>query len=279
MAIVLEEKTESRRWLQGVNPTVEYLYFLTGTADDAEAHAYVEANTPASVAGLPRLTFELEADWVDILASGPGDGRWNVIVTYGLLSPTESGETIFTFDTTGGTQHVTQSIATIRSASIEGVSTPDHKGTIGVTADGADGVDIQVAVYNFSETHFLADTVVDNPYKGVIFTATGRVNNADFKGFSTGEVLFLGCRGAKRGNGIWEMNFGFAALPNRTTPIVIGGVTIPVGGGGQSKWGWEYLWVLYHTTTDGPSNVRRPKSAYIEKVYETTDLGLLDIGI
>jgi len=276
MAIVFSETTESRRWLRGANPTVEYLYFLTGTANDVTARDHVEANAPTSVAGLPRLTVELEATWQDTDAD---DGRWEVVVTFGLLTPTGVGVTIFSFDTTGGTQHVTQSLATIRSGGAGTI--PNHQGAIGVSEDGVDGVDITVPVYKFSETHYELDATVDTDFKSNIFNLTGKVHSdaIDFKGFSSGEVLFLGCRGSKRGDDEWELNYSFAASPNRTEEISIGSFTI------ASKWGWEYLWVQYQDTTTGTSssnnqaNVRIPKAAYVEKVYEVGDLNGLGLGL
>ncbi len=273
MAIVLEEKTISRRWLRGANPTLEYLYFATGSADDVAVRDFVEANVPSSVAGLPRLTVELEAEWVDTDAD---DGRWDIIVSFGLLAPTGVGVTIFSFDTTGGTQHVTQSISTLSRSAPSNETAPDHEGAIGVSEDGVDGVDIQVPVYKFSETHYKLDSVVTAGYKSDIFSLTGKVNNAIFKGFAAGECLFIGCQGAKRGDDEWELNFRFAASPNRTD-ITIGKITV------AAKWGWEYLWVQYKEKSQGTGNARVnarvPRAAYVEKVYETGDMSLLLIGV
>jgi len=272
MAVILTEDAPSRRWLRGVNPTVEYLFTAVNSSNDITVRDFVEANVPTSVAGLPRLTVELEADWVD---TDTDTGTWRVIVTFGLLTPTGVGVSVFSFDTTGGTQHATNSLATISRTSANSSPAPDHGGAIGVSEDGVDGVDIQVPVYKFAETHYFADATVDAAYKATLFGLTGRVNNALFKGFAAGECLFLGVVGSKRGDDEWELNFGFAASPNRTN-INIGSIVVP------AKLGWEYLWIQYKDALGGDSNnkvrVRIPRAAYVEKVYETGTMADLGIG-
>jgi len=142
-----------------------------------------------------------------------------------------------------------------------------------VTNDSVEGVDITVPVYSFSETHYLADAVVTPTYRGTLFSLTGKVNNAGFKGLAAGECLFLGAAGSKRGADDWEITFRFAASPNRTG-ITVGTIT------GISKKGWEYMWVRYADAEDVAARaiVKKPVAAYIEKVYEEGDLSTLGIG-
>ena len=108
------------------------------------------------------------------------------------------GESSFAFDTSGGTQHITQSLATIASYAASGTP-PDFGGAVGVTHDSVEGVDITIPVYSFSETHFLDAAFVTPAYYGTLFNLTGKVNNASFKGLAAGECLFLGASGSKRG--------------------------------------------------------------------------------
>jgi len=115
-----------------------------------------------------------------------------------------------------------------------------------VTADGVDGVDITVPVYQFSETHYFSDAQVNASYNGAIFSCTGKTNAGGFKGFAPGEVLFLGASGSKRGDSPdddWEITFQFAASPNETG-LSLGSIT------GINKDGWEYLWVRYADAED-----------------------------
>ena len=140
-----------------------------------------------------------------------------------------------------------------------------------------EGVDITVPVYSFSETHSLDPTVVTEVYKGTIFSLTGKVDSDTFRGFSPGEVLFLGAAGTRRGTGSdddWEITYRFAASPNRSN-IPVGDITVP------AKKGWEYLWVRYADTEDPAAHalVKQPVAAYVEKVYDEGDFSLLGIGI
>jgi len=47
----------------------------------------------------------------------------------------------------------------------------------------------------------------------------------------------------------------------------------------SEKKGWDYLWVRYaDDLEDGETLVKKPIAAYVEKVYERKDFGLLGIG-
>jgi hypothetical protein len=99
------------------------------------------------------------------------------------------------------------------------------------------------------------------------------VNNAAFKGFAAGEVLFLGASGSKRGEEDWEITFRFAASPNRAN-FQVGPITV------ASKKGWKYLWVRYADAEDATAKVlvKRSVAAYVEKVYPEGNFAGLGIG-
>ena len=129
-------------------------------------------------------------------------------------------------------------------------------------------------VYHFSETHYLPDSQVTLGYRATLFGLTGKVNDADFKGLSAGECLFLGAAGSQRGFGEdWEITFRFAASPN-TSSLTVGPIT------GIAKKGWEYLWVRYADAEVPAAKaiVKQPVAAYVEKVYEDGDFSGLGIG-
>ncbi len=137
-------------------------------------------------------------------------------------------------------------------------------------------MDITVPVYAFSETHFLLVSQVTLAFKGTLFSLTGKVNIAAFRGLAAGECLFLGASGSRRGtdaNDDWEITPRFAGSPIRTG-ISVGSI------GGIAKKGWEYLWVRYADAEDAASNtlVKQPIAAYVEKVYEDADFSALGIG-
>ena len=224
------------------------------------------ANTPTTVAGgLIRNNVRI---------APVGLGMWDADITYSLPPANQSaqaGQPTFSFDTGGGMQHITHSLATIGSFAPAGKTAPNFKSAIGVTADSVEGVDIVVPVYQFSETHVLSDSFVTDLYKVALFTATANVNADTFRGFAPGSLLFLGASGSRRGDpngtgtGDWEITFRFAASPN-VTGQTIGDIT------GISKKGWEYLWTRNEDVEDAASNtiVKQPSGAYVERVYQET---------
>ncbi len=270
MPLTLTEKLDSRKWTTGDNASVEMVYILTGTSDDVTAKNLIASSTVGTYNGLVRQSIQIEPEWVDTTT---GDGQWVATVRYGVRPPTEVGESSFSFDTSGGTQHITQSLATVHRYGAPGTTAPDFGGAVGVTHDNVEGVDITVPVYSFSETHYLPSAVVTPAYKGTLFSLTGKVNNASFKGLAAGECLFLGASGSKRGAEDWEITYRFAGSPNRTG-LVVGPIT------GISKKGWEYMWVRYADSEDAAAKaiVKKPVAVYIERVYEEGNFALLGIG-
>lgn len=269
MPITLREKIDSRASETGQNPSVTLLYLLEGTSDDLSAKTLAWNSTPTMYDGLVRQSLGIEPEWVDTNAL---DGRWLVTVRYGSsIEDPPTGDSTFSFDTGGGTQHITQSLQTI--AKYPAGTSPDFKGAIGVTHDNVEGVDITVPVYQFSETHYLADAVVTPAYRGTLFQITGKVNSGSFRGLAPGECLFLGASGSKRGQGDWEITFRFAGSPN-VTGLTVG----PIGG--INKKGWEYMWVRYADSEDDDAKVlvKKPVAVYIEKVYESASFTGLGIG-
>jgi len=272
MAIVMTEKVESRTWVVSDNASIEFVYTLTGTSDDVVAKDYALANTSSSYNNLPRLSTEVTPIDPD---TNTGTGRWEIVVRYGLLSTPGEGDNVFSFDTGGGTQHITQSLQSISRTGLSGAGNPPSaNGAIGVTSDSVDGVDIVVPVYQWAETHYFAVLDVDAAYKGILFNLTAKTNDAPFKDFAANEVLFLGAQGARSSDTLWEISFRFAASMNKLTPFDVGGITVP------EKLGWEYLWMRYAPLYDSSAKTssHRPFAAYVERVYDDGDFSGLNIG-
>lgn len=247
--------------------SAELTYIVRGTGDDVAARAAVLGAAPLTHNNLKRDDAEVEEIATDM---------WLGVVRYVSSedAPPLAGESSFSFETRGGTQHITQSLATPGSYAAPDIpAAPDFRGAIGVTADGVEGVDITVPVYTFSETHHLTDATVTTAYKAALFGLTGRVNDAAFKGLAAGECLFLGAAGSKRGEDPWEISFAFAGSPN-VTGLTIG--PIP----GVAKKGWEYLWVRYQEAEDATAKmlIRKPVAAYVERVYREGSFSALGIG-
>ena len=278
MATAVLERFDSRATETGANASVELTYTIHGTADDAAALAALDEEAPSSYGALIRRRRTLEPVFID--EENPGDCVWTGTAEY--VRPEkkpkvpETGESLFSFETGGGTQHITQSLETVGMYAAAG-DAPDFKGAIGVTHDSVEGVDIVVPVYHFAETHYLADAVVTNEYKGKLFRLTGKVNDAAFKGLDAGECLFLGASGSQRGGEDWEVAFKFAGSENRTG-LTVGDIM------GIDKKGWEYLWVRYQDVTEdspglvAPMVVKQPVAAYVERVYDYGSFADLGIG-
>ncbi len=261
--ITCEEKFGSRERTTGANASAVLTYIIKGTDDDQQALDSLDTTSPSVHQGLPRQSRSIEP---------VGPSIWLGMARYGYTRQMETGQSLFNFDTGGGSQHITQSIQTAGIYASAGRTAPDFGGAVGVTQSGVEGVDITVPVFNFSQTHCLDDSLVTSTYQQTLFDLTGKVNDAAWQWFYGGEVLFLGASGSKRGRGDWEITFRFAASQNRSG-IVIGDIT------GISKEGWQYLWVRYEDSEDtsAQSIVKKPVAVYVEQVYDYGDFSLLGI--
>jgi hypothetical protein len=280
MPVTCVERFDSRHLTSGVgdsfeNASLDLNYVIFGTDDEQEAQTALAQTAPLFYGLLKLQTVSVQP---------LGEHEWDGTAHYvsALKAPQAGDEPVWTFDTGGGTQHITVSKKTTQKCGRFGDSAPDTKNMIGATADHVAGVDITIPAYAFSETHRKVMTFVDNTYKGKLFRLTGKTNKDAFKGCEAGECLFLGASGSRRGaNPFWEITYKFAASPNDSGPdgngIKIGDITIPV------KKGWEYLWTrsrpeVVDSGGLGKSLWMRPWYAYCEQVYDEGDFADLDIG-
>ncbi|MBI5725601.1 MAG: hypothetical protein HZA50_16705 [Planctomycetes bacterium] len=276
MTITIEEKNKSRGGQTGDSASKKLEYIVRGSSDDETVEAFALENIPATYRGLVFQNIDVDPEWVD---EDNDDGIWNITANYGVKPPTEVGESTFSFDTTGGTQHITQSLQTIARYAPPGKTAPDFKGAIGVTHDGVEGVDIPLPVFNFSIRRRIPVAQWSAAYAGILYSLTRTVNDAPFSvtihgdtyTFDAGECLFLGATGDESSaTEFVEVTYKFAASPNKTG-ITIGDIT------GIVKKGWHYLWVRYEDSedTNAKTIVKKPVAAYVEKVIEEANLGQL----
>ena len=187
----------------------------------------------------------------------------------------EEESSSFAFDTGGGTMHRNQSLKTVSKVPNDA---PDFNGAIEVDNEGnVNGVDVTMPVLNFTETHVMKGSRVSTSYKKSVAALTGTVNRSGFRGFSAGEVLFLGASGTKRGkkkDSPWEITFRFAVSPNQSS-LQVGKLKV------SNKRGWDYLWVRYaDKVAENKKNViKEPVAAYVEQVYPEGDFGNLGLGM
>lgn len=269
MSATLHELFAGRTETMGDKPKAEIAYVVLDATDEAEVRALALAGIPAGYAGLGLRSITLEERL--------NATTWKVTALYDAGerdTPPEDAEPTTTFDTGGGTQHITQSLRTV--GRYGPAASAALGGAIGFDGQQVTGVDITVPIYHFSETHLLPPAAVTAAYRRSLFALTGAVNDGPFRDFQAGEVLFLGASGSRRGTGPedrWEIAFAFAASPNRSD-LTVGAIT------GIAKRGWDYLWVQYGDDVDPDAQVliKRPIAAYVEQVYPFASFAGLGIG-
>jgi hypothetical protein len=280
MAIVLSEKVTSREWVRGERPSLIQHYTLTGTSDDQRVAETLELESDAiwidrQGRQLARSEIRYDPVWVD---EDEDDGLWDCSITYELpefLFPNvDDGAS--SFDIGGGTQNVTQSIVTVGAHQPGGGLPANFEGAIGVTHEQVEGASLIIPSYTFNETVVFPHFSISDRYRGTLVELVGTMNDRTFFGLESGECLFLGASGQRRGMGDWDITFKFAGSPNRSN-IKIGTMD------GISKLGWDYLWVRYadrvSTTSEVTSVVKKPIAVYVERVYRFGNFHRLGIGI
>jgi hypothetical protein len=277
--LTISEAMLSRRSTVGATPSCELSYLAWSTDNDETVRDEIAAAAPATYTiddnELDRQSIEVEPIFVD---SVNHTGQWKATVRYGAAtgsSPKPEGTNTISFDTGGGTQHITQSLSTVQKYAPSGKTAPDCKGAIGVSHNGSDisvsGCDILVPEFRWTEEHVLPEATVTSK-AATWYALTGKTNSSAWRGYNEREVRFDGCSGQRRGDGKWEITFRFSASPNRTG-ITIGSIT------GIAKKGWEYLWVMYGDVEDATAKrlTKQPIAAYVEKVLE--DGAFADLGL
>jgi len=228
------------------------------------------------------------------------DDLWKVTVNYekiGADDPTQSGplKRVRSFDTTGGTQTVTQSRGGAAgervygpAGELQGQNKPSMYGAINVDDRNVNGVDIVVPQLQWTEAYDVPSSYVTAAYIRAVHLLTGTVNAAPFRGFLKNEVLFLGMTGSQewdsqKGDGPFSLSYRFSATPNRGNDAF--GASLPPEAIGDiaayNKYGHDFLWVKYASQDDQNNNIviRKPLFVYVNKVYPDGDFSKIGIGV
>jgi len=250
------------------NKRAELKFTIRGAASEAAAYAALDASglAPAVYETIPRRETTIETEHFD--SSNPDTNIFRATVSY-YTKTNEANDEVASFDTTGGSQHITQSYATTRFPS----GSPDLQGAINFDGGKVGGVDIIIPALVFTEQHYKSLAVCNDDYRKTLAEMTGTMNNATFRGNPSGSVLFKGASGQQViVNDIkqWLVSYTFAVSPNRSN-FTIGGITV------AQKLGWDYLWVLYADTVDGNTLIKRPANVYVERIYEFSSFSNLGI--
>ncbi len=237
----------------------------------------IDATTNDNTAVWTRIANVETISLQDLEVSALGCDNWNGVATYSRVSNDNSrdqtiGESYFNFEVSGQNQHITHSLSTTQTLG----TAPGQGGAIRVSGSGAakkiDGTDILFPTASFSETHHIADSSVTTAYKKLVLNMATKTNDAIFRDFAVGEVLFLGANGTQRGSGDWEITYKFGIRQNDAT------FSVTDIAGDVPKKGWEFAWVISRKETSaGVGVIMKPTGAYIEQIYEAGDFTTLGI--
>jgi len=259
MSITVAERPESPEYRTGTSETYTARYVVSGTPYAADAAAAVRSATPVLLFG------RLVRSEIDIKPLA--DQRWEAEVTYSELKKQDPLDFSYEFSTTGGTEKITQSLATRRYPE----NAPNMGGVIGYNDGQVEGVQVHMPTMKLTYKVQLAAADVTPGYRAMLFWLTGTTNDRTWNGFNQGEVLFVGATGTIKNLEYWEISYEFLCQPNRTN-LVIGNIVVPL------KRGWEYLEVLYEDAADQGKAIRKPLAVYVHQVYREADFSLLGIA-
>ena len=273
MTVTIGEKLSSPRLVNGDQSTAEREYVIIGTTDEAEALTLLRASAPYRYRGLYRQTETIEPYGRDDL--------WTGTASYGVTAPASDQPSggddgllgVWTFEIGTNSQKVKQSLKTtsVHAGAGQTVALGDYSGAIGWDGESVEGTDILIPTFGFGETHHFDAVEVTLGYVQNLFNITGCVNNAPYKGFKPGEVLFLGASGSSTGLTIWEISYKFAVSPD-VQNLQVGNIQ------GINKRGWEYLWVEYKKAVKNGRLLPEPAVVIIEEVYRSADFSSLGLG-
>jgi hypothetical protein len=280
MALTWIEDGDSRQATivrKGKKATSSYTrsFKVFGTRDDVELHQAASAKIVADgywqYPDLPSMKLRAEQYSVSFL----GDDAWQVTIQYEKNGADDGNDPLKrsrSFDTSGGTQHITQAYGENRF----GTDAPNQRMAIGVDSNAVNGVDIVVPALQWQETYDVPNQYITSAWIRGVAGVTGTTNLSSFRGFQAGEVLFVGCSGSQewdddRGRGPWSLAFRFVASQN-VTGQTIGDIS------GVSKKGHEYLWVRYEEAVESNTLLKKPKHVYVNKVYRESEFSALGIG-
>ena len=195
----------------------------------------------------------------DISSSGGGD------------DDDDDEDPTISFDCGGGSKHLLYSLA---QKKVFGDKDPGGAiGWNGKTGDDCEitGVDIPTAQLRETYTVQMRVSKLSTSYKKKVAALVGKVNSGTFKGWSAGEVMFLGMSystPAKKAKKV-TVTFNFAIQPNESK--------VKVGGKSVSKKGFEYVWAISKTVANNGTPKMQVDGIYVDQVCEYASFSSLGL--
>lgn len=302
MATAVAKDKYGVRFDVGMNgQRTEVPYQVFDALNNQEACTAILAVAPATIAGysttmgtFPVLPLtEIRMDELPTRnGETPNKTSWTGWAVYSVGGgiTRKTGETSATFETGGGTQHITQAISHVSTSACNGAtSTPNFKGAINVNGEGdVGGCDIQTPIFRLSMTMYKTKASVTPTYIANLYNLTGTVNDGSVTiqvegqalTFLQHELLLEGASGGLRGNGDWEITLRLAGSPSIADVCASWDAAIKPASAVPKK-GWEYAWVyfeeFYDETVSPPRRVKRPQTVNIERVYQEKGFGVLGL--
>lgn len=278
---------------------VELRWLVSGMAGYNEAEDKGKELAPLYYGGHRRGPLQctpLGNGWYRISTTYANEGvdsyeKWGV-ANYDDVVLIPSGLSV---DTTGGTEHITQSLKTVGYEADAEATPPDSFGAINVSGGQVNGVTRTVPAYNFTETWLVPawylmagrkpseGVTSDNPqptspdtsYGQALRVLSGTINKEKWRIFDPGEVLFLGARyDVQRNATMVPVTYSFSVQPSRKK-FKVGTIEV------AEKRGWDFMWIHYEDATDATAffPVKKPKYVYIDQIYEESDFEQLGISV
>lgn len=265
----------------GESAEIHYHVYPDGSLSPPDLNALEEAvfsavktNAPATWRGLYKGGLSLvkrltETSWILSVGYKKYEGK--------SRSPLpDYNRAIENWDFSGATKTITQAIK-IKSSYGPGGVAPNRMGLIGYDGEKVNGVQIEYAVAHMSLRFLKRAADMTGAYKRDLFSLFNTVNDASWRDFNDGILLFKGGSLAEREDGDYDINLNFspdierrfqdfsAFLPDAT-------IVVPPH---------HYLDCVYAdceiTITDAVDTIPQAKYAYVYQVYEEADFSLLQV--
>lgn len=246
----------------GKYTAVEIQYLVFGAADEDAALAAVLAAAPDECGDLPLDGIEID--------TRESEDAYRVNAVYKPEDDSSDSDDdeddedpTASFDCGGGTKHLNYGLSQRKA-----YGDKDAGGAIGWNGKCGDdceisGVDVPTAQLRETYTKPMRLSQLSTSYKRRVAELVGKVNSGSFKGWSAGEVMFLGMSystPAKKAKKV-TVTFNFAIQPNESGAKV-GGKSI------GTKKGFEYVWAISKTTASGSVPKVELEGVYVDQVCE-----------
>ena len=264
----------------GKHRSLEATYIVTGIEEMADPeYAALEAvrnDVPEKLNGLSLDTLEIE--------SRVNVGAYRIVVRYVRKSssstPGSSDKATLSFQCGGGSSKVTVAKSQRKIIGDMPVGPGKYIGWNGKSGadSNVEGTDVPTAQIRESYTRRMpVETVTGENFRRTVAGLVSKVNDAPFKGWEKGEVMFLDCTftESEKEEEV-AVTFSFAVKPNEEIDL---SDLDPDSEGTAEKEGHEYLWTITKTVVseDGAAPEVKVKGAWIARVSGYGDFSKLGI--